>query len=775
MDGDYLLYYKENKTIKPTNIDDVIDNLYELKVTVPTTEQIKEYINKGSNGKIKAFFKSNDPLDIIDKIKKSISKIDNKVPLYDAYKKNLFIIPKEHVYNRVIYQSYRFPDNTFIELLKENKKKLKPLIKKQVSKTSKTSTDIELIQDIDYGKIQEKLSLQTEYHKLELMLDFLDSFDIGTLETTYAKIMYFYAVGKNITVCIRPSFKPYYAHIKPYYTRSELINLALNMELIKESNKYYDKEAVMKLCEKVRNNDISADIIMKHQEHIIKNNKIGVIQYYSLQGSYFMNQYLRNLISYEYKNELLEKVIRSIWELINGAPEFDKDYTVYRFIHDDSYLKHLSIGDTFIDPSFISTTRDPFYRAETYKFGFILIKINIPKKMKGVGLCLETYSHFPEEEEIILSPLSILKLDKKDENALYYHTDEMFASKVSTRYEFTYIGKEPIQFIERPILKDNGKVINFIDLKIPNVLTVYERIKQFTNENINDIYQFKTKIGENEITLMIEWYDSTNAYKKFYAATTNNGFAMYTIIDNYISFVIELGEDNDETYMYVNYYFKYASSNKNKNIKDKDFIDFLSKVAHYFGIKNVVLYAEYSSCDIEFEKQTNRGGNYCIDFYKYLKFKEKRFQNDNVSIDSTELKSQFSYYELDRLRLTDPLKILDKTDRDELYQIYIKVYKIYFEKTKDNLADFYVWIVENNCIYLDLLIKKMNRLYSKNNPFDNDYYILDTERYLYNNGLILEPITFKKSKDVKDLLIDKIPKNEYRLQYYRKSRVPTKN
>jgi len=777
------LYYKNIKTIKETEQNKVMDVLYNLEGSVPTVSQIKDYINKDKSAKIKKYFKSDDPKTIIDNIKKSISQIDNKLPLYDAYKRNLFIIPKELIYKRVIYQSFRFPDKTLIDLLKKRQKELKPLIAKIKSNNpnlEKSLDDFNKSQEIQYGMIHKKISLEREYHKLDLMLNFLELFDIDILETTYVKVFYFYAneVGKNITVCRRPSFVSHFTHIKPYYTRSELINLALNMELVNPDDKYYDKRDVMKLCELVKENDISADTITLHQDHIINNNKIGVIQYYSLQGSYFMNQYMRNLVDYEYKNELLENVIKSTWELINDSPEFDKEYTLYRFIHDDSYLKHLKIGDTFIDPSFISTTRDPFYKSETYKFGFILIKIIIPDKTKGVGLCLESYSHFPEEQEIILAPLSILKLEKKDENSPYYHTDDMYATKITTRYEFRYIGREKIKFIDRPILK-SSKSIDFLELKLPTVLTVYERIKQFINENVNEIYQFKAKIGDQELDLIVEWYDSTNAYKKFYASTTNNGFSIYTFQDNYISFIIELGEDNNITYMYVNYYFKYAASNKGNKIKDVDFIEFLSKVAYYFGIKNVILYAEYASCDIG-KKILNdnnikiyRGGNYCIDFYKYLKYKERRFHNENVKIDSTELKSQFSYYELERLRTSDPLKVLDKEDRDEIYQIYDKIYKLYFGKDKDNLADFYIWMVENNCVYLNLLVKKMYRLYSTNNPFDNDYYILDASRFLYNKNLISELIILKESKSKKEsLFFDRVPKNEYRLQFYRKVRIP---
>lgn len=779
----YLLYYKDEKTIKDTKYEEVFDMLYYLKAVVPSVDHIKEYIKIGKNNKIKEYFSKETPENIINKIKDEISRIDNKIPLYDELKRNLFIIPKELVYKRVMYDSYRFPDNRLIKILKDRKKELKPLItkiKRKLDKHQKLS-DFEQSEGLYYQIIHKNIKLQEEYQKLKLMMEFLESFNIEILETTYMKTFYLYAneVGKNITVCLRPSFAPHYRHIKPYYSRSELINLALNMELIKPSNKYYDQEEIMKLCNLIRDNDISADTIMKHQEYIIKNNKIGAVQYYSLQGSYFMNQYMRNLVEYEYKNDLLEQIIKSTWELINDAPGFDKEYTLYRFIHDDNYLKHLNIGDTFVDPSFISTTRDPFYRSETYKFGFILIKINIPAKIKGVGLCIESYSHFPDEQEIILSPLSKLRLDKKDENAVYYHTDDIFASNITTKYEFTYIGKEKLQFIERPLIKNSSNIVDFLKIKISDAITVYEKIKQFITNHVNDIYQFRTKIGDVEYDLIVEWYDSTNAYKKFYASTTNNGFSIYTINNNYMLFTIEIGEDNNKTYMYVNYYFKYASTSKDKNIDDNNFIEFLSKLAYYFGIKNIILYTEYSSCDLgkEFEEESDikiyRGGNYCIDFYKYLKSKERRFQNKLLNIDSIELKPSFSYYELERLRTTSPLKILNKEDRDEIHQIYSKIYKLYIKEDKDNIADFYIWMVENQCVYLKLLIKKMNRLYNINNPFEHDYYILDASRYLYNRELIKELPVIKESKTKNELIRDSVPKNEYRLQFYKKERVPS--
>lgn len=775
-----LLYNNANEILEFVKEEDALNNLYFGKSKLPTEEDIRKYMKHGGDKEILKYIKEREPEKIIKKIKKKLSSIDYFIPLYDIYTKNLYLINRENVYKRVVYDYYRFPDKRFVKYLEKRKKELEKKIKSdmnnkvEMKNLGEFKKDQTIHYDIEHKKIREK----EELSKLELMLEFLSSFDLDILQDTYVKVFYFSSneVGKNITVCTKPSFLPHFKHINPYYTRAELINLALNMEIIKESNLYYDQEKLMELCDQVKINDISAKTIMKHQKHIIDNNKIGIIQYYSLQGSYFMNEYMRGFAPYDYKNELLEREIRSMWELINTAPEFDKSYTLYRFIHDDSYLKHLKIGEEFVDPSFISTTRDPFYRADTYKFGFILIKIKIPGKTQGVGLCIESYSHFPKEQEIILPPKSILKLEKKDENAVYYHTDAMFKSKVLTRYEFSYQGKEEISFIDRPILQDKGDIVDFLKLEEIKSITVYEKIRFFVDEYVNDIYQFKTKIGDNVYDLIVEWYDSTSAYKEFYASTTNNGFSIYTILNNYIAFFIELGEESNETYMYVNYYFRYASTNPKKEIKDIDFVNFLSKLAYYFGIRNVTLFAEYYSCDLEREMASKndieiyRGGNYCVDFYRYFKDKRRRFQNKELRMDSTEIKTQFSYYELDRMKEIDPIKILRKEDRDELYQIYVKTYQTFFSKEKYNLADFYIWMVENQCINLKFLVEKIHRIFNYNNPFENDYYILDAIGYLYNQGIISEYPSFKKSKKHKGITDGDAPKNEYRLDLYRRNK-----
>ena len=60
----------------------------------------------------------NDSTIIRINIKEDISKIDYKVPLYDEYTKNLYIIPKELAYKKVTNYSYRFPNKQLKHILK---------------------------------------------------------------------------------------------------------------------------------------------------------------------------------------------------------------------------------------------------------------------------------------------------------------------------------------------------------------------------------------------------------------------------------------------------------------------------------------------------------------------------------------------------------------------------------------------------------------------------------------------------------------------------------
>jgi hypothetical protein len=74
------------------------------------------------------------------------------------------------------------------------------------------------------------------------------------------------------------------------------------------------------------------------------------------------------------KDKYLENNIKYLYNLIKKAPVLEEEIILYRFLHDDSFLK-----EEFIEEGFMSTTRDPFYKSPFYSLGNKLMKIRIKK------------------------------------------------------------------------------------------------------------------------------------------------------------------------------------------------------------------------------------------------------------------------------------------------------------------------------------------------------------------------------------------------------------
>jgi hypothetical protein len=724
----YILFNIKNDLLEIIEEREVLDKLYYLEYRPINNDDIKNYNKKD---KIVEIIKEPN---IVNDMKKRISQIEDKVPLYDPYSNNIFLINNYNVYRRVINQYYRFPEQELLVQLKDKEKDIKDIKRK-----------LNILEERDLNK-------------MKLMIQFMSYFDLDILYETYMKVFYKYSVpvGKEITTCPRPSFLPQFFHLKPYFTRSEIINKSLNMGIdVKENIKYDD---VKKLCQKIIENEMDYNMLLKHRKYMVGKKSVGMIQYYTLQGSYTMNQYLRNKTIYKYKNKFLENLIKPVWELIKDAPEFDKQYTVYRFVKRDEYLSHLKIGETFIENGFMSTTRNPFTNSEEL-FGLILIKINVPKNVKGIALCLETISHFPEEQEILFPPLSKFKLIKKDSDCTFYHVDTKFSSKIKTRYEFDWVSNDDIKFIrEEKHIKSTP--IDFLKLERKINISLEEKIKYFKNNYVNDMGQFTININNNEYTILTEEFDSTGAYEKFYATKTKKGFSMYTIYEGYILFFLELSESEkgiDE--MHINYYVKHSAIDPNKIIGDDKLIHLYSTIAYFFDIHNVIIYANYMNCEISYEDEDNKSkifeGSYCVDFYQYFTTNKKRYSDINIL--NVELYPGFSYYELDFLKTISPEKIISKEDT-EIYQVY---HKIYSGINNNNIIDFYIWLKNYKCYLLDSYVLLVDKILGKNNPFTNDIYYLDPISYLYNRKYIkLYSSRFSILKDIKRNIIKKKP-NEF--------------
>lgn len=734
--SEVILYNINDNTCDTYNYDvSILIKIYNAELKVPTNEQFYLYYNINSNN-----LTENERLlldKVISKIRKRISTCEDLIPLYDIRSNNIYLIHSENVFTRIMYDDYRAVSKSYLIKLKEKYE--------------------------NRANYDKKISLHSP-EKIKKQIDFLNNFNLEKLKSTFYKIYYTQSnqAGKDLTLCVRPSFINIFKHIKPYYTRSEVINLALNMGIIIPDDTYYNSQKVINLCDFIRSNDISYEILVRHQKYIYENKLVHLIQYYSLNGSYFINKYLRNLHNKEHKNALLETIIHKMYDIIKNAPALDKSYILYRFVDTDSYLSNLKIGDIYIEKGFLSATRDPFYRSDYYKFGFVLIKIKIPSNIKGVGLCIEPYSHFSEEQEVILPAMSKLKLVNVNNDAVYYHIDNQYETKITRKYEFEYLGCNNIEFNNYlPLNTYNDIPVDLLDLKFTKN-NLKDKIEEFYKKYTNTINQFNVYIGDKLLTIIMEFYDSTSVYKNYYAYANKNGVCFYTFYENTLLFFLEIVEPLNQ--LYVNYYFRHSDNSLlHKLISEEDFIIFLSKLSYAFGISNVVLYSEYNFCYNVMKgehKDISLGYNYCVDYYVFFKYGTKKYTKIK------EIEPKFDYLQLEYVKNYKISDILRKHDKDELFQIMEQN-----NFTNKTMGQFYVYIVENYCFLIKTLEDKVIRIYNTeykiaSNPFLYDYYIFNSYKVLYDRNIIfyLPPI-FEPHKyiTIDNNDIDNNRKNKYRL------------
>lgn len=723
-----ILYNIESQKLDYVKNINIVEQIYYQQIRVPRTEDIQNY---KYDDKFIVMFKENMEIRI-QKIKDEISLIDTKIPLYDVYSNNLYVISKEQVLNKVTNDHFRFPTSNIIKAMRmeldRNSKKTNERIKK----------------------------------RLTLMLSFLDNFNLKILYETYSNIFKKLLYDKlgYITSCIKPSFIPIFGHINPYYEKKEIINMLLNMKL-KDSKKIIDQineknDISTEICNKVIQNDISNKILQEHYNYIIGNEKKEFMIYYTFNGAYFMNNYLRHINS-SYKNVFIEYSIFQLKKLIDNSPAFDNKYIVYRFINDDIFLKNIKPGEIFLEKGFMSTTRDLFYKLNYYNFGDYLMKIIIPANKKGVALCNETISVFPKEEEILFSCYSKFKLIKKHDDVKYYFMDKI--DVIKTVYVFKYINKikknkdikidkkenvtdKQFSFITEPIITKN-KIQN----KIFSANTLAEKIDIYINEIANKngqyIYKDYDDSGTKKITYYLnsEWYDGAGVYSEFYKNRSSSGFSISLMEKkkNTYLMIMELYDIISRNCLAINYSFKKFGISKELHF------NIINSFALLFGINDVYIYGNY------FNKENNIINQ---DIYEYITLKKKRF---NI----VEITPLFSYKDIDLLQEYSPSIFINKNYKDELYYVYTTKFldgNIY----ADTIYDFYKYIVTSYVYLYNVLVDHIMNLniFKINNPFQNVCYKYDYQSYLYNNNIIKTlnmDLYYSKNK----ILL----KNNYRLEY----------
>ena len=737
-----VLYYskKEINNIIEVNEHNIIDEIYLNLAMIPTLEQLKQYpklkdiISEKSDEKI---------LEYISGSRDYISRLEYKLPLFDYSSKNIYLIDKEDIYTKVTFDNLRFPSNNIIELLK------------------KTLNDIENLKE-------SKPDWAIKYiKKINKNLNFLTNYNLTILKDTYIKVyLNTNPNSRELTTCIKPSYLPYQYYQSPYYTKSELISMALNLNLIKDLKIKpwsYDDTQLKKICNKLSKYEISTKMLIYNQLYILYNNAKSYVQFYSLYGSYYFNTYLRNK---SISDPDLDNHIDNLLKIVKNSPEFDSEYEVYRFIETDDYLNHLKIGDTFEERSFISTTRNPFYSMKNNLFGFILIKIRLKKNLPGIALLIESYSNYPHEQEVLLSP-SKLKLVEISSDLKYYHWNKLAEKKIIKKYIFEYV--EPISYDIKYYtsnyikIKDPIPLIDFYKITY-NGSNTTERTLNFFNSlpKLNIRRVFKSIIGNKEYIFSAYFLVQNKVYSKFFFLQKENeqnkllGDEIYLIVQDpsngEINLIIEI-----RNIISVNYYHRY--SGVSCQISDNDLINWLSGLSKALEISTVIIHGNYSSYAQIVENIVSKSGiqkdillkdfetiqnidnpdanilnlytadinTYCTDLIDYIFLGIKRFAN-KLYIDR-----KVPFHMIDRLhklKFKDLFKV-DMIEYNSLDKIYSKL------EDQPSLFDFYK-LIHNSYPYL---IPKLQNLILMSYPKNcilpwHFYYILNPYEYLFEQGII---------------------------------------
>ena len=526
--------------------------------------------------------------------------------------------------------------------------------------------------------------------------------------------------------------------MNPYYTTSELINNALNMGITKVGN--INLKQIYGLCRKIKTNDFDIKILFNHEIFIRENQAKYIIEYYSLFGSIYINNYLRKKEKLV-EDFFIEKMITILWKLIKNAPQFYNCYYVYRFIDNDSYIENLIPNDIYISNSFTSTSRNPFYSPINNYFGNILIKIKLPKNIQGVALCMENYSFFHNEYEILLPPCS-LKLISKDDNFKYYHPNKDAQNNIKKKYEFEYINSNDVNPLES--IKIKKKILNIPNLNINNLNKIKKSIfyEEFLND-FNGMKPFYLIYNKNKILLHTYYYNKSVIYDNFFYNKNDFFYIIYHDINNCkINLLIEISD-----ILSVNYHQKF--NGQTSFIDGKMLLDIISKFGYIFRCKNIIIHGNYDNYydtiktkfdtkdQLEFLTYENIDSHmlnlysasttyYCIDIYKMILneyydkdiLQDKRFDNNNIEI----------IFDFEIIKKLKKLQI-DKLNIPKQHIIT----KLYIKNNFNNILEFYIYL-HNNYFYLienieHYILKYFNLKY---NIFQNITYKFNYTYYLYN-------------------------------------------
>ena len=178
----------------------------------------------------------------------------------------------------------------------------------------------------------------------------------------------------------------------------------------------------------------------------------------------------------------------------------------------------------------------------------------------------------------------------------------------------------------------------------------------------------------------------------------------------------------------ISYIFEYFKSFD----EFADFIDFINQ-KYKLNILKIDLAGGYINCNKK--KSINyyyKGGIFCYEIYYYLGFKDNSFYlNSRFIVPNIEFGE---FKKLYNIKVSDVIQRIDNTGR--YTEIFYLLNNIYLKQNnKDNIIDFYLYLVENCCYFIEIL-KSMVQEYVENreikinmNIFKKLFFIIDYEGF----------------------------------------------
>tara|TARA_Y200000002_G_scaffold382034_1_gene397762 strand:- start:73 stop:2064 length:1992 start_codon:yes stop_codon:yes gene_type:complete len=575
----------------------------------------------------------------------------NYIPLFDLLNESIKFVKKNFVFKAINQNHYRLINDELIDFFKRN----------------------------NINHLFEKIKL----------------FDLKIIHQNFLTFIYYDSeeIGSNLSFFRNPAFIKS-LDVKPYLKKSAIINTALNLGLIKPNNLPYNKN-LEDLYIKIKPILFTEKILVDHIKLINEQKMNSIINFFSVYGSSLINDYLRGNFSYYDQN--IEQQINKMYNLISKTKKIEDNKLIFRFISEDSFLNLTKVGDLYENESFISCTRKPSINIDN--FGYIILKIILPKNIDGIFLSIENDSAFYNEKEIILKPGIKFKLKTIDDDVDFYLFDDkkVFSSKIYKRYELEIKGISNKLSIPKYEFKKIPE-LNIMDIILDNEIgeeKAINIIKNFfyVNKSCNIIFP-------NNIKKKFYFYnyDSSNAYAKFHYYKITNGFILFSFNENNeLDCFIELGD-----IIIVNYPGKYI-----RIYPHPQTTLIVSCISYIFNIDKVKIFPEFISLN------------------SISKINDPIFQNIKIN--------KIIYNIINNLKLDLDYQLYN---RNEIYEFFDNIvdpktlnYNI-AESNNISYKNLFLQIIKENPI----LIKYYNK--SLPNNIYNCHYDFYPNNYLISNNII---------------------------------------